>query len=230
MKIVLVKIGLAIAATLTVSQICMAQLVIDDFSTGPISKTMRAGSVTDTETGSMSGGSRVTEFLVCATSPCGASNPFSQPATFQVHAKTKSAPAALVQSAGYKVGPRIDVVYGSTASLNVDLSSSYDRFRLTFDGSDLSVNFNIVVWTGGLYSQTGCNIAPSITSFTIDFPFIDFTPGGTTTGADFSDITLMDFIFQTDSAIGGNSWAVTSFEAIPIGAPPADITCHGLGT
>ena len=94
---------------------------------------------------------------------------------------------------------------------------------------DLGVNFNILVWTGGLYSQTGCNIDASITSFTIDFPFANFTPGQGTPGADFSDLTLMDFIFQSDSGIGGNSWAVTSFQAIPIGAPPGNITCAGLG-
>ena len=155
---------------------------------------------------------------------------YAQPASFQIRAKTKTTPAALIQSAGYKVSPRIDVEYGTGAAMNLDLSSSYDRFRLTFDGSDLSVNFNILVFTGTTWSQTGCNIPASITSFTIDFPFQYFSPASGTSGANFADLTLMDFIFQADSGIGGNSWAVTSFEAIPMGAPPADITCYGLGS
>ncbi|MGO4885964.1 MAG: hypothetical protein ACLP59_34845 [Bryobacteraceae bacterium] len=217
-------------AFLLVPELALAQLVIDNFKTGKYEKTLKSGSDTNTQSGSMMGSSRQTEFLVCSTSPCGASNPFAQPGSFEVRPATKTTPAALIQSAGYKVGPRLDVFYGSTAPLNLNLSGQYDRFRLTFDGSDLSVNFNLVVWTGTLYSQTGCNIDPRITSFTIDFPFEYFTPGGATSGANFGDITLMDFIFQTDSAIGGNSWAVTSFKAIPIGAPPADITCLGLGT
>lgn len=217
------------AVLLALPQLAFSQLVLDDFSTGKYEKVLTSGSDLNTQSGSMIGGSRETEFLVCQPGPCGAANPFGQGAAFQVRPATKLAPAALIQSAGYKVGPRLDVFYGSTTSMNLDLSSQYDRFRLTFDASDLSVNFNIVVWTGTLYSQTGCNIDPSITSFTIDFPFADFTAGQGTAGANFGDITLMDFIFQTDSAIGGNDWAVTSFQAIPIGAPPADITCTGYG-
>jgi hypothetical protein len=223
------KLAMAILAILTISQLAVAQLVLDDFSTGKYQKTLKSGTDANTQSGSMIGGNRATSFFVCPPGPCGSYNVFAQPGSFQVRPKTKSSPSALIQSAGYKASPRLDVFYGSTAPLNLDLSSQYDRFRLSFDGSDLSVNFNILVWTGGLYSQTGCNIDPSITSFTIDFPFANFTPGQGTPGADFSNLTLMDFIFQSDSAIGGNSWAVTSFTAIPIGAPPADITCAGLG-
>jgi hypothetical protein len=227
------KLPLGIAAVITItiatSQLAAAQLVLDDFSTGKYEKTLKSGTETNTQSGSMIGGNRETSFFVCPPGPCGTYNQFDQPASFQVRPKTKSTPSALIQSAGYKVSPRIDVEYGSTAPLNLDLSALYDRFRLTFDGSDLSVNFNILVFTGTVWSQTGCNIDPSISAFTIDFPFANFTAAEGTSGADFSNLTLMDFIFQTDSAIGGNSWAVTSFQAIPIGAPPADITCAGLG-
>ncbi|MGO8986762.1 MAG: hypothetical protein ACLPHI_05225 [Terriglobales bacterium] len=223
------KLALAIIAIVTLSQFAAAQLLLDDFSTGKYEKSLKSGTDTNTQSGTMIGGNRETEFFVCPPGPCGSYNLFAQPASFQVRPKTKTTSSALIQSAGYKVSPRLDVFYGSSAPLNLDLSSLYDRFRLTFDGSDLGVNFNILVWTGGLYSQTGCNIDASITSFTIDFPFANFTPGQGTPGADFSDLTLMDFIFQSDSGIGGNSWAVTSFQAIPIGAPPGNITCAGLG-
>jgi hypothetical protein len=223
------NLALVVTFVLTISTLASAQLMIDDFSTGPYQKTLKSGSDLNTQTGSMIGGNRETSFYVC-TAPCGAANPFSQSASFQVKAATKTEPSALIQSAGYKVAPRLDVIYGSTASLNLDLSSSYDRFRLTFDGSDLTVNFNILVFTGTTWSQTGCNIAASTNSFTIDFPFEYFTPAPGTSGANFADLTYMDFIFQNGSGIGGNGWAVTSFQAIPIGAPPADITCYGLGS
>ena len=220
---------LCVAASIAIPQWAAAQLVLDNFSTGKYQKTLLSSSDTNTQTGSMVGGSRETEFFICSPGPCGARNPFGQPSSFQIRPATKLAPAALIMNGGYKVGPRLDVYYGSGTPMNLNLSALYDRIRLTFDASDLSVNFNILVFTGTTWSQIGCNIDPSITSFTYDFPFANFQAASGTSGADFSDLTLMDFIFQTDSAIGGNNWAVTSFEAIPIGAPPGDFTCPGFG-
>lgn len=220
---------LAIALFFVFAHFADAQLTLDDFSTGAYSKVLKSGTDTNTQSGSMVGGSRETVFFVCPPGPCGTYNLYTQPASFQVRPKTKTTPAALIQSAGYKVGPRLDVQYGSGAPMNLNLSTSYDRFRLTFDGNDLEVNFNILVYTGTTWSQTGCNIPANTNSFTIDFPFEYFTPGTGTSGANFGDLTIVDFIFQTGSAVGGNSWAVTSFEAIPIGAPPGDITCEGFG-
>src|SRR5271163_3576748 len=136
------------------AQFAAAQLTLDDFSTGPYSKTLKSGTDTDRQSGAMVGGSRETSFFVCPTGPCGAYNLYAQPASFQIRGKTKTTPAALIQSAGYKVSPRIDVEYGTGAAMSLDLSSSYDRFRLAFDGSDLSVNFNILAFTGTTWSQT----------------------------------------------------------------------------
>lgn len=56
-------------------------------------------------------------------------------------------------SAGYKTWPRLDVIYGSTASLQLNLGS-YDRFRVNFDGSNTVVNFNIVVFSPSGRSQS----------------------------------------------------------------------------
>lgn len=213
-------------AILLLASLADAQLTIDDFSTGFYKKTLSSGQDTNTQVGTMIGGNRLTGFLVCQTNPCGASNPFGQAASIQVRAKTKIASSALIYSSGYKVSPRLDVEYGTGSPLNLDLGTNYDRIRVTFDGSDLVVNFNIVVFSGTNYSQTGCNLAAAANGpVTIDFPFQYFTPG-----ADFTNISAMDFIFQSGSAIGANDWAVTSFQAIPKGAPPAQITCYGLGT
>jgi len=218
-----------IAVAIAMSGTAVAQLVLDDFSTGPYQKEMKSGTAVNVQTGGMIGGHRETVFFVCPPGPCGLSNPFAQSASIQIRPATKVAPSALVQSGGYKVGPRLDVQYGSAGPLNLALAPTYDRLRVTFDASDLVVNFNILAFTNTLYSQTGCNLLPSITPVTIDFPFVYFTPGKGTSGADFTNITVLDFIFQSGSAIGANDWAVTSFQAIPTGAPPADVTCYGLG-
>ena len=65
--------------------------------------------------------------------------------------------------------------------------------------------------------------------YSVDFRFANFTPGQGTPGADFSDITQMDFIDQSEGGLRAVDWAITSFEAVPIGAPAADVTCYGLG-
>ena len=181
------------------------------------------------------GDNPVTPFGICpphtaTCCPTGECNQFKQAAGFQIQGKTESAPAALVYSSGYKTHGYLDVVYGESAPLNLDLASTYDRIRLSFDGADNFLNFNIVVFTDGLYSASGCNLADHANGepFSVDFPFADFTPGGGTPGADFSNITQMVLEFGVaENSPFGEDFALTSFQAIPIGAPAADITCTG---
>ena len=216
------KALLLFAAALVLTQPAKsANLILDDFSTGPYQKQLASGQDVAPQAGMMIGGERETVFTVCQ-GPCGAQNPFDQEAAFEIR---PGSPSALIYSAGYKVYPRLEVAYGVATPLQLDLGSNYNRIRVNFDGSDLVVNFNILVFTGTDYSQTGCNLAASTNPVSIDFPFADFT-----VGADFNNITAIDFIFQSGSAVGANDWAVTSFEAVPTDAPPAEITCHGIGT
>jgi hypothetical protein len=224
-----VKMILAVAAILAVPQQAFSQLVLDNFSTGSYEKSLKAGSDTNVQSGGMIGGNRATTFFMCPPGPCGLDNQFDQAASFQIRPKTKIAPAALVFSAGYKVSPRLDVYYGSPTALSLNLSA-YDRLRVNFDGANQGMNYNILVFTNGLYSQTGCNLSPPFygAPYSVDFPFADFTPGQGTPGADFSNITLIDFIDQSEGAFYAANWAITSFEAIPIGAPPGDVTCLGF--
>lgn len=222
--------ALVTIVTAAIPQMAPAQLVLDDFSTGAYKKQLASGSDVNVQVGNMVGGHRETALLVCPPGPCGLANQFGQTGSIQIRPATKFAPSALVYSAGFRVSPRVDVVYGLAAPLNLALAPTYDRIRVNFYASDLIVNFNIVAFTGGLYSQTGCNLNPSIGPVSIDFPLADFTPGSGTPGADFTNVSSIDFILQSGSAVGANDWAVTSFEAIPVGAPPAAITCHGLGT
>ncbi|MGA2002699.1 MAG: hypothetical protein ABSG70_04920, partial [Terriglobales bacterium] len=225
------NLTLAIAAFLTVSTLASAQLVLDDFSTGPYQKTLKTGHDTNTQTGKMAGGSRATDYVSCPDAGCAGGgagdNPFDQPNSFQIKPKTKTTPSALIFNSGYKTYPVLYLSYGYGSPMTIDLSSSYDRIRLNFDGENQVINFNLLVFSSSGYSQTGCNIvAPGyMTPFTIDFPFVDFT-----SGADFSAVNYM--VLEFDVGGGPNmqaDFAVTSFEAIPIGAPPADITCPGLG-
>ena len=232
----ILRIALAIAAIAAISRFAGAQLLIDDFSTGAYQKTLTKGTDTNLQTGSMIAGSRQTGFVACSpASACKNANPFGQPSSFQIKPKTKTTPNALIFNSGYKSQAYLAVAYGYGSPMNLNLSTGYDRIRVTFDDADQTVNFNLLVFSNGgaLYSQTGCNLADPglLKSFTVDFPFSDFTPGGGTPGADFGGINYMYFLFDAaQGAYNGEDWAVTSFQAIPIGAPPADITCLGFGS
>ncbi|MGA8438349.1 MAG: hypothetical protein WB762_14355 [Candidatus Sulfotelmatobacter sp.] len=227
----LLKVALAASVVIAIAQFAVAQLVLDDFSTGAYQKTLTSGADTNIQYGSMVGDSRETTLNMCPPAQCNAHGlAFNQPTSFQIKGKTKSAPAALVYSSGYKTDGYLGVFYGKSTPLNLDLASSYDRIRLNFDGADEFVNFDIVVYTNGLYSASGCNLADRTYGkpFSVDFPFTDFTPGNGVAGADFRDLTQIALLFaDSEGPHGGEDFAVTSVEAIPTGAPKADITCHG---
>jgi hypothetical protein len=227
------KIGLALVAVVTITQQSRAQLTVDDFSSGAYQKTLKSGSDNNFQFGGMVGGSRATTFVACSpASKCAVVNPFGQPSSFQIRPKTKTTPNVLIFNSGYKSEAFLAVGYGFSSPMSLDLSGSYDRIRVTFDGVDGAVNFNLTVWSnaGSVYSQLGCNFTdPSLqTAFTVDFPFAKFVPGGGSKGADFSGITNMQFLFDgAQGASAGEDWAVTSLQAIRIGAPAGDITCAG---
>jgi hypothetical protein len=231
----LLKVALAASVVVAISQFAVAQLVLDDFSTGTYQKTLTSGADTNIQYGSMVGGSRVTALNICPPAQCnahGGGPTFNQPASFQIKSKTNSAPAALVYSSGYKTDGYLEVLYGKNAPLNLDLASNYTRIRLNFDGADGFVNLHIVIYTNGLYSTNGCNLADHIYGkpFSVDFLLTDFTPGNDAAGADFSNLTQIALLLANSEGVhGGEDFAVTSVEAIPAGAPKADITCQGNG-
>jgi hypothetical protein len=233
MKNVSYTIGLAFVAVAMITQLSRAQLTLDDFSSGPYQKTLKSGSDNNFQLGAMIGGSRETTFVACSPAPkCAVVNPFGQPSSFQIRSKTRTTPNVLIFNTGYKSEAFLAVGYGFSLPMRLDLSESYDRIRVTFDGVDGAVNFNLTVWSnaGSVYSQLGCNFTDpgSQTSFTVDFPFASFVPGGGSEGADFSGLTNMQFLFDgAQGAAAGEDWAVTSLQAIPIGAPAGDITCTG---
>jgi len=211
-----------VIAVVSVSQLAAAQMVIDNFSTGAYAKTLTKGIDNNTQTGSMAGASRYTVLSVCEPDNCADYNPFRQPNSFQVRPATKSTPSALIFNTGYKSDANLQVIYGGGSPMNLNLSPTYDRIRLYFDGADQGINFALTVYTGGPYSSIGCNFvdpAGDLKPFTVDLPFANF--GGS---ADFSDITEMDFEFDLSQGLyTGEDWALTSIQAVLGGQ--ADITC-----
>jgi hypothetical protein len=215
--------------------IAVAQLVIDDFSTGPYKKTLPTKTAVidiSVQKGKMIGGVRETQYLVCHQVPCNtAENEFGQTSSFQIRpSKNPDVPSALIFSAGYKMFPRLDVFYGvngpDIVPLHLDLTS-YDRLRVSFDGLNSVVNFNLQLYSPTGSGQLGCNLSsPSSLPFTVDFPLVDFARPGT---IELGDITYMNIISQSGgvSDLGTMALAITKYEAIPASAPPGSFTCTG---
>lgn len=227
---------LALGLSLGAAQFVYAQnLTIDDFSTGHYKKTLPTKTdVVDinVQKGTMLGGERETQFLVCHQVPCtAAENEFGQTASFEMRpSKTPGVFSALVFDGGYKTFPRLDVFYGingpNVVPLHLDLTP-YDRLRVSFDGLNSVVNFNLQLYSPTGNGQLGCNLGPGPLPFTVDFPLVDFVTNAGT--VDLSDITYMNMISQSGgvSDLGTLSFAITRLEAVPKTAPAASITCTG---
>jgi hypothetical protein len=218
---------LAVAALAGMPRMASAQptLTLDDFSTGTYQKTLKSGEDLNFQTGTMVGGQRETDF--CVSRPCsGQTNPFGQAGSFQIAPATNRTPSALIYSTGYKVLPRLVLVYGQSAALNLALAPTYDRLRLSFDGNNSVTNFLIYAFSGNSNVSTlACHIPFNPYPFTVDLPFADFKLDGGT-GTDFTNISAMSLVFTQDFTVGGTDWAITSFAAIPTGAPPGNFICN----
>jgi hypothetical protein len=222
---------LSVLAIATLCQgVAVAQLTIDDFSTGTYKKTLSTSSDDHTVTGTMIGGERNTYFRICQQIPCTVDeNEFAQSATFQTRPSKKAGvPSALIMSSGYKTFPLIQIFWGidgqnHVVPLHLNLSP-YDRLRVSFDGLTEVLNFNLQLYTPTGNGQIGCNllpVQPVQPPYTVDFPLADFTLVGGT-NIDFRDITYMDMI-----SFFGGSYAITKYEAVPASAAPASFICTG---
>jgi len=131
--------------------------------------------------------------------------------------------SAFIQNPGFYVSHRIDMAYGGGAPMHVDLSPYQQNgfIRLNFLGLTENLNFNIQLFTGTVWAQGGCNIGYYPGSFSVELPLSKFVDKG----INFADINTMNFIFQSGSAIGIVSSAITSIEASNTSKPGA-ISCH----
>src|SRR6185369_1012753 len=138
---------------------------------------------------------------------CPAQNPYNQGSSYGYFTEKSNRKAAMVQTAGFDAAPRIDLGYGGGSTMNEDFN--YQKIRVNFEGLTEPLNFNIQLFTGTAWAQGGCNIAAYPAEFSVELPLNQFVqnPGFT-----LSDVTSMNVIFQSSSAIGGVSFAITSLE------------------
>jgi hypothetical protein len=213
-----VTLSAALALALAPHAMRGQTLNIDNFKTGsgkigPLTTTK----VTASQTGTgIVGGTRTTTLDQTGGSE------FDQPSTVQFRPSSKtSVPSAMIWTNGYKAYPRIDLVYGSATSLGLNLSA-YDRIRVTFNGLQQELNFNLEAWdASNVYGTCGINLSYYLTTFTVDFPLSAITGVGT---VNWSNIASFDFIFQ-GGYDGSPNLALTSIQAIPASTPPGTVTC-----
>jgi hypothetical protein len=202
-------------------------LTIDDFTTGHYqSPGYTSGLIhRNIQTGSMMGGSRDTNMWICDTNKkgeCALANPYHQASSYGFLPAKGGQPAAMVQTGGYFAGPRIDMGYGYQTSLNADFTP-YQKIRVNFTGLTEGLNFNIQPHTGGPYAQGGCNLPAYAGKFSVELPLSKFVQ---TQGFSFADVTYMDVIFQSGSAIGTVSFGITSIELSNTTKSGIVIDCH----
>ena len=216
--------ALAAAAVNASAQSC-PDLTIDDFTTGHYqSPNFVNGPTHDSvQYGKMMGGSRDTNMYICpTTTPCPTYNPYNQPSSYTFSSGTTTFKPAMVQTAGFEVGPRIDMAYGFHGVMNENFVP-YQKIRLNFKGLTQPLNFNIQLYTGTSWAQGGCNIPAYPAEFAIELPLDKFV---TTTGFSLSQVNYMNFIFQDGSYIAGVEFAITSIELTNTTKPGNTISCH----
>jgi hypothetical protein len=195
------------------------RMPIDDFSSGHFqAKSIKSGSESSTQAGTMLGGQRSTTLTLCS-SGCKAANPWRQGVSYGYVADAAQAGSnAFVQSASFDTAPRIDQGYGP---MNADLSA-FNRVRVNFAGLSESLNFNILMFTGAGRGQNGCNLVQHNGPFSVEFPYAGFVPanGGFVPG----DVTDISLVYQSADTIGSVEFAITSIEVSDTPMPGAT-TC-----
>lgn len=213
---------IALVAAATPAAHAEIQVPIDDFKTGPYqSPPFKAGNNnTAFQTGAMMGGRRDEGLLICDTTvagQCATANPFNQSAAFAIRASaTNPKRYLLIHSAGYDLGPRLEVDYGFGAPMSQNFSNLVDqggtgRIRLNFDGLSETLNFNVLLYSSnGHYAQSGCNMPQHNGPFGVELAFNKFIHDSMFTFVDVSHIVL---IFQSSSTIGTVNFGIGSVEA-----------------
>ena len=209
-------------------------LVIDNFQTGGFKSPAETGGATSyTQNGAgIYGGTRNINLVVST----GTGNLFALPAQVQVRPQpnTSATPSAFIVSAGFDVFTYMQLYYegATTQSLNLNLAD-YNRIRLTFAGLVTVQDFNIEVYDNtGSWSDVSCGIGPfapagvgTVTLITLDIPKENF--GNTAAGSpvDWSNIELIDLIWEPGNLYGTNNFVLTEVSAITATDPVGTATC-----
>jgi hypothetical protein len=195
---ILARLSLALALGPGLAAPAAAQLLVDDFTTGPYGVRRSSGTVSALQTGAMLGGTRTIWLQV-------AGNPLGQ------QAGVSAGRGRFIVNQDTEVTSRVELFYGATAAgltpLDLDLTA-YDRIRVRFRSNFQVLNFNILAFTSPVgYNQLGYNVTPAWGPFDQDFLFSDFIDNG----GDWADTDYLWLIFQTWSP-GGGDFAIESVE------------------
>ena len=199
--------------------------VLDDFSTGAGKLEATSGEHTLNQTGAdIIGGTRSITILYGKKDK----SAFGQESVFQVRPSTsENAPSALIWSNGFDATPEFVVEYPSNDTpLNLNVTS-YDRFRLSFEGLSTGVELLFEVWYGGSFQYFGplsCPLTASNSSFTVDLPFSAFTPGLVPITWNSLDQLTLQFSEGT-SPLNSPNLAITGFSALMSTDPAGTVTC-----
>jgi hypothetical protein len=136
-----------------------------------------------------------------------------------------SEPGAFFFNAGFGASPRIDLSYSGGPPVNF---TPYNRIRVNFLGLIAPLNFNIVVFSGTTWAQNGCNISELNRPFSIELPLNGFVISRS--NFSWTNINLIDNIFQSGSAIGGVDLAVSSIELSSTAKPGAQRCSFSSGS
>jgi hypothetical protein len=209
------KLAAVLAAALCVG-VAQADVLIDNFSTGPYFKSLTAGTDLNVQTGTMVGLSRTTLMTVEA-------NPFGQRYELSIGS------GFAVSNSGTNVDGRLSVSYGYqsdgfgglvTDNLNLDLSNQ-DRLRIRFLSNDRNLWTTVTLITNGPANTSAVShlvAGDQYVPFTQDFMLADLV--GTT---DLSDVDQIEVSF--DSLPSGD-FAMESITAVP---EPAGLLAIGVG-
>lgn len=201
--------------------------VLDDFSTGAGKVEATSGEHTVNQTGAdIIGGTRSITILYGKKDK----SAFGQESVLQVRPGTsENAPSALIWSNGFDATPLAYVGYPSDDTdtpLNLNVTS-YDRFRLSFEGLSTGVEFLFEVWYGGSFQYYGplsCPLTASSSPFTVDLPFSAFTPGLAPITWNSLDGIAIQFSEGTNTLDSPNL-AITGFSALMSTDPAGTVTC-----
>ena len=186
-----------------------SKVVIDDFTTGPYSKTTTTAFEQVPQSGGMVGNTRC---IVLDASL----NPYTRPNTVTVDG------GHLFVETGVAVGHAVMLLYGvdgACANTPMDLNlKGTDRFRLDFEQLDLPLAGALAVWSPtGIGSVPICmeGVAPS-TAFTCDMPFSQFTGE-----VDWEHIQYIALVLESGGSIFSHDYALKSITAVldPAAAP-----------
>lgn len=208
MKLSLLILALAFVAG------ARADVLIDDFSTGPFTDTFQYSDDNDVETGSMLGGSRYTYMIELA-------NPYNTWATWQIDSPTPG----LFYGSGLGLRAATDETWGGYAGFTEDWSTlGATGFSVSWYGADQPLSAEVIVVSNSstVVSTSTMSIAASSTPFTTTFGLGTFT-----TPIDLADVDKVGLLLNPGP---GADFGIQSFSLVAPVPEPATLAALGLGS